>query len=104
MIAIAGPGMNIVLAIGLLAGVYMIHYEYPVFLDQPAVIAWIKQIPPAAKAEFRPAIASCTSMHSENPTWEQVEPRVMLSPNQPLDMTIQRGDEIPAQDDYSRSE
>src|ERR1700756_4013583 len=38
LIAIAGPAMNIVLAIGLLTGVYMVHYEIPVFLDKPAVI------------------------------------------------------------------
>src|SRR5246500_5951862 len=41
LIAIAGPAMNIVLAIGLLTGVYMVHYEIPVFLDKPAVISWI---------------------------------------------------------------
>src|SRR5271168_2689544 len=29
IIAIAGPTMNIMLAIGLLAGVYMVHFEYP---------------------------------------------------------------------------
>ncbi len=29
IIAIAGPSMNILLAIGLLTGVYMVHYEYP---------------------------------------------------------------------------
>jgi regulator of sigma E protease len=29
----------------------------------------------------------------ENPTWEQVQPRVWLSPNQALQVTIQRGNE-----------
>src|SRR5271157_3711660 len=39
LIAIAGPSMNILLAIGLLTGVYSVRgYEYPVFLDQPVVI------------------------------------------------------------------
>jgi regulator of sigma E protease len=27
----------------------------------------------------------------ENPTWEQIGPRIMLSANQPLDITVQRG-------------
>src|SRR5438132_13089954 len=54
VIAIAGPAMNIVLAIGLLTGVYMVHYETPVFLDKPAVISWIKQDSPAAKAGLQP--------------------------------------------------
>src|SRR3981189_3869012 len=38
LIAIAGPTMNILLAIFPLTTVYMVHYEYPVFLDKPAVI------------------------------------------------------------------
>jgi regulator of sigma E protease len=29
----------------------------------------------------------------ENPTWEQLEPREWISPNQPLTVTIQRGDQ-----------
>src|ERR1700735_5583376 len=31
IIAIAGPSMNIMLAIGLLAGVYMVHFQYPAY-------------------------------------------------------------------------
>ena len=34
LIAIAGPAMNILLAIGLLTCVYMVHYEYPAVLDR----------------------------------------------------------------------
>jgi regulator of sigma E protease len=41
LIAIAGPFMNIMLAIGLLTFVYMVHYEYPAVLDEPAVIGWV---------------------------------------------------------------
>src|SRR3984885_12923182 len=49
LIAIAGPAMNIILAIGLLAVVYMVHYEYPVFLNQPAILAWVDSDSPASK-------------------------------------------------------
>src|SRR6202042_3386154 len=50
LIAIAGPFMNITLAIVLLTTVYMIHYEYPAVLDEPTVIGWIMKDTPAAKA------------------------------------------------------
>ncbi len=30
----------------------------------------------------------------KNPTWEQLQPRVWLSANQPLTVTVQRGDQI----------
>src|SRR5207245_5883547 len=54
LIAIAGPAMNILLAIFLLTVVYKVHYETPVILDKPAVISWIKQDSPAAKAGLQP--------------------------------------------------
>src|SRR5882672_10848878 len=50
IIAIAGPFMNVVLAVGLLTIVYMVHYEYPAFIDQPGVIAYVKPDSPAAQA------------------------------------------------------
>src|SRR6202789_1612313 len=42
LIAIAGPATNILLAIFLLTTVYMVHYEYPLFMDKPAVIEGVK--------------------------------------------------------------
>src|SRR5579863_3309281 len=50
LIAIAGPSMNLLLAVGLLASVYMVHYEYPTFLYKAADIAWVKPGSPADKA------------------------------------------------------
>ena len=50
VIALAGPVMNILLAIVLLTGVFMVHYERPEFFDQPAVIGWVLDNSPAAKA------------------------------------------------------
>ena len=83
--------MNIGSRLGCLAVVYMIHYEYPVFLDQPAIVAWTDADSPPPKAEFSPETGSARSTAFRTPTWEQLEPRVMLSPNHPLDVTIQRG-------------
>ncbi len=91
VIAFAGPGMNILLAISLLTGVYMIHYEYPVFLDKPAVIASIKHNSAAAELGLRPGDRIVRVDGIENPTWEELDPKVMLSANQPLEITIQRG-------------
>src|ERR1700728_2855571 len=54
LIAIAGPFMNITLAIGLLTCVYMVHYEYPVFMDKPVVIDGVKANSAAAQAGLPP--------------------------------------------------
>lgn len=94
LIAIAGPTMNILLAIFLLTTVYMVHYEYPVFLDKPAVIEGVKHDSPAAQAGLQPGDRIVNVDGIENPTWEQLQPRVWLSPNQPLNITIQRGNQV----------
>jgi regulator of sigma E protease len=93
LIAIAGPSMNILLAIFLLTSVYMVHYEYPVFLDKQAVIQGVKHDSPADKAGLQPGDRIVKVEGIENPTWEQLQPRVWLSPNQPLTVTVKRGDQ-----------
>jgi regulator of sigma E protease len=94
LIAVAGPTMNILLAIFLLTTVYMVHYEYPVFLDRPAVIEGIKHDSAAAQAGLQPGDRIVKVDGIDNPTWEQLQPRVWLSANQPLSITVQRGDQI----------
>jgi len=94
LIAIAGPMMNILLAIFLLTVVYMVHYEYPVYLDKPAVIDSVRPGSAAAQAGLEPGDRIVKVDGIENPTWEQLEPRVMLSPNQPLTVSIQRDNQI----------
>jgi regulator of sigma E protease len=94
LIAIAGPVMNILLAVVLLTTVYMVHYEYAVFLDQPAVIQGVRKGSPAAQAGIQAGDRIIKIDGVDNPTWEQVEPKEWLSPNQPLSVTIQRGDQI----------
>jgi regulator of sigma E protease len=91
VIAIAGPAMNILLAVGLLTTVYMVHYEYPVYVDQPVVLGWVDQDSPAGKAGLQVGDRITRLGDIENPTWEQAEPKIALSPNQPLDITVRRG-------------
>jgi len=94
LIAIAGPAMNILLAVFLLTTVYMVHYEYPVYLDKPAVLDGVKPGSAAAQAGLQAGDRIVKVDNIENPTWEQLEPRVWLSPNQPLTVTVQRGNQV----------
>jgi regulator of sigma E protease len=94
VIAIAGPVMNILLAIGLLTGVFMVHYERPQFFDQPAVVGWVLDDSPAAKAGIEQGDRIVRIDGKHNPTWEDVILDVMISPKQPVDVAIQRGNDI----------
>jgi len=94
LIAIAGPTMNILLAVVLLTVVYMVHYEYPIYLDKAAVVQGVRKDSPAQQAGIQAGDRIIKIDGVENPTWEQVQPKVWLSPNQALDVTIQRGNQV----------
>ena len=94
IVALAGPAMNIMLAVALLTGVYMVHYEYPADLDEPAVVGWINPNTPAEKAGIQPGDKIVRVDEIANPTWEQVRVKDALSPNQPLKYGIERGGKV----------
>lgn len=93
LIAIAGPFMNILLAIALLTGVYMVHYEHPSYLDQQAVVGSVEHGSPAEKQGIQPGDRIVQIDGVQNPTWEQVEVKQLLSANQSLDFAVARGDQ-----------
>ncbi len=90
LVAIAGPAMNILLAIVLLTTVYMVHYEYPAVYDEPPVIGWVLKDTAAAKAGFEVGDRITRIDDVQSPTWEQVELKEALSPGQPLAVEINR--------------
>ena len=90
LIAIAGPAMNIILAVVLLTTVYTVHYEYPAFYDEPTVIGWVFRDSAAAKAGIQIGDRITRIDAVQNPTWEQIEVEAALSPGQPLDVVVDR--------------
>lgn len=94
LIAIAGPVMNIVLAVVVLTAVYMIHFEYPDFWRKNAPVGWVEPKSPAEEAGILPGDRIVQMDDLQNPTWEQLSYKVELSPKEPLDVTLQRGSQI----------
>jgi regulator of sigma E protease len=90
VVAIAGPAMNVLLALGLWTGIFMAHYEYPAVMDGPAVVGWVLPNTPAANAGIQPGDQIVRIDDIENPTWEQVGYKEALSPNQPLKFEMVR--------------
>lgn len=90
LIAIAGPLMNILLAVFLLTAVYMMHYEYPAILDEPTIIGWVMDGTPAARGGLQPGDKIVKVGDVQNPNWEQVDEKTALNPNQPLNVTVDR--------------
>jgi regulator of sigma E protease len=94
IVALAGPAMNIMLAIALLTGVYMVHYEYPAVLDEPAVVGWVTPNTPAEREGIQRGDRIVRVEEIENPNWEQVDVKDALSPNQPLKFAIERDGKV----------
>ena len=91
IIAIAGPFMNVLLAVAVMTGINMVHFEHPDYEDQPAVIGWIQDNSPADKAKLEVGDKIVRLEGIQNPSWQQIEPREAMSANQPLHLQIQRG-------------
>jgi regulator of sigma E protease len=94
LIAIAGPAMNIILAVAVLTGLYMVHYEFPVYWKKSVPVAWVDKNSPAEAAGIRPGDRIIKFDDLQEPTWEQLVYAIKMNPNQRVDIAMQRGNEI----------
>lgn len=94
LVAIAGPVMNILLAIVILTGLYMFHHDYPASARMPVDVVWITPASSAEKAGLQKGDRVLQVQDVNNPTWEQFLQTELISPDQALNFTIRRGNEI----------
>jgi regulator of sigma E protease len=89
IIAAAGPFMNVVLAVGVLTGLFMVSYEKDV---DPAgtVIGHIVADSPAAKAGLQPGDKIVRLNGTNNPDWEEVYTKEIEGAGRNLSVTIER--------------
>jgi regulator of sigma E protease len=90
IIAVAGPVANLVLAVLLLTVVFAVHHVIPYGLYQPAVVGWISPDSAAERAGVKEGDRILQIGDQENPNWLDVQNKVMISPNQPLPLRVQR--------------
>jgi regulator of sigma E protease len=90
IIAGAGPTMNVVLAIALLAGLYMVKFQKIADEDLQAVIGHVMVDSPAAKAGIQDNDRIVRIDGKKNPTWEDVGAKEITSASRPMHLTIER--------------
>ena len=96
LIALAGPAMNIMLAIALITGIYMVHYEHDASLEKPAVIGYVDPEGPGKTSGLQAGDRIIRIGSTQNPLWQDVQDaliRAKLAPGKPLDIALQRGTE-----------
>ncbi len=94
LIVVAGPIMNLVLAVILFPVIFMIGISVPAYLDQTPVVAYVAPDTPASEA----GVVKGDKVLSVNGTsvadWESFLSKVILSPNVELELLIERGTEM----------
>lgn len=90
IIAFAGPFMNMVLAVGLLTGLYMVKYQKVSDADMEAVIGHVLPDSAAAKAGIQDGDRIVRLDGKKNPTWDDIEMKEIASAYRPMYVTIER--------------
>lgn len=94
IIAVAGPFMNVVLAVALLAGLYTVKYEKVSDADLEAVIGHVAPDSAAAKAGLQDGDKIVGLDGKANPTWEDIGLKEIASAGRPMYLKVERNGRI----------
>jgi regulator of sigma E protease len=92
IISFAGPAMNIILAVAILTGLFMVRF--PKIPSSPSpVVGYVMPDSAAAKAGIREGDRIVQIENTANPTWEDIEMKEVASAGHDLAVWISRGGE-----------
>jgi regulator of sigma E protease len=90
LVAAAGPAMNVVLAFGLIMGLYLYGTDVPEFLIGQAVIGTVEPGSPAEKAGLKPGDQIVSVDDKQKPDWQAVQNDLLTSPGRAVPIGIER--------------
>jgi regulator of sigma E protease len=92
LVYLAGPAMNVVLAIVLIAGVFMVGVEISAIPDLAPVVGHV--VPDSAAAEAGIEVGDRILAVDGEPVrrWDEVQFALLTSPEEPVALTIERGE------------
>jgi len=88
LVAAAGPVMNVLLAVGLLTGLYIYGSEVPEGLY--AVVGIVEPGSPAQQAGVQPGDRVVSIDGKKDPNWLEIESRVLINPGKSLPLVLER--------------
>jgi regulator of sigma E protease len=91
IIAFAGPAMNMVLAVALVTGMYMVRFPKLPLSAQEGIVGYVVADTPAAKAGIREGDRIATIDDQQRPSWEDITIKEISNANHPLAVRIDRG-------------
>ncbi|MBI1895420.1 MAG: RIP metalloprotease RseP [Acidobacteria bacterium] len=93
IIAFAGPAMNIVLAVALLAGLFLVRFPKVANADEPPVIGFVEKDSPAADAGLREADEIVQIDDMVHPKWKDIHLKIAGSARKPVMIAVRRDGE-----------
>jgi regulator of sigma E protease len=90
MIVVAGPVMNLVLAVLLMPIIFMIGIQLPAYMEGPALIGYVVPGEPADMAGIRKGDIVISADAKGVRNWEEFISTLTLSPNTPLQLVLER--------------
>lgn len=93
VVYLAGPAMNVVLAVALIAGVFMVGTEVSDLPDVPPVIGDVVAGSSGEQAGLRPGDRVIAVNGEQVESWPDVSFALMTSPGRPVGLTLRRGEE-----------
>jgi regulator of sigma E protease len=107
IIAFAGPAMNVVLAVVLVTGMYMVRFPKLPPSAQEGIVGFVVPGSPAAKAGIREGDRIVTIGNQQSPSWEDITIKEISNASHPVAVRIKRGDRefwttvVPKLDEHS---
>jgi regulator of sigma E protease len=89
IIAFAGPFMNILLAVGLVTGLFMVRFPKLPVVHSP-VVGYVEPGSPAEKAGIREGDRVVQVDDQNDPTWEDIQLKEIASANRPMHVAVMR--------------
>ncbi|HVT61084.1 MAG TPA: RIP metalloprotease RseP [Thermoanaerobaculia bacterium] len=93
LVFLAGPTMNVVLAVGMVAGLFMVGIEVP-NLDVPPLIGEVEPGSSAAAAGLRRGDLIVKVNDKPAGNWQQVSLALLTAPDRPVALAVQRATRI----------
>jgi len=90
LVAAAGPAMNVILAVGLLTGLYVYGTELPEFMSGLAIVGVVERGSPADAAGIRSGDQVVAVDGKANPNWQDIQTRVLTSAGRLIPLSVQR--------------
>jgi regulator of sigma E protease len=91
LVAVAGPVMNLLVALAIPAVAAMIFFQTEAYKEQVPVVAGTAPRSAAANAGLRPGDRILSVDGSETDTWRDLEDQVMINPGRDVSFVVERG-------------